>query len=266
MNYSLSGFCHLALKACLPFALMVLITSCCPPIWSKMKKRAEAEIAAKALMEKQKVLATGHFKDVLQYWMPEAEDRYRLSYLEADSSLDIKASKGLTLWYKLPFEGDIRIQYEACVVDGGDLLDRVSDLNCFWMASDPVYPDSIFARKHFRESSFGRYYSLQLYYMGFGGNQNTTTRFRRYDGNYDDFHKNMKRPEVLSEYKDPAHLIRPNHWYTIEITVQHGSVRYIQDGEVLVDYTDSSPLTKGWFGIRTTESHLRVRKFVVNRL
>ena len=76
----------------------------------------------------------------------------------------------------------------------------------------------------------------------------------------------MKRPEFLVEYKDEEHLILPNHWYSIEIYVQKGRVRYIQDGEVLVDFLDSSPLKKGWFGLRTSDNHLRIRNFMVYQL
>jgi len=53
------------------------------------------------------------------------------------------------IWYKNPFDGDLCIKYEACVVDHNKVLDRVSDLNCFWMASDPHYPDSLLLERIF---------------------------------------------------------------------------------------------------------------------
>jgi len=155
---------------------------------------------------------------------------------------------------------------KVCAVDQGGPLDRVSNLDCFWMASDPVFPDSIFKRMDFRRGAPGRYYSLQLYSMSFGGNSNTVTNFRRFDGNYDAFHNEMKRPDILFEYKEPSSLIQSNHWYNIEIRIQQGRIQYMQDGKVLVDYVDSTPLKKGWFGIRTNENHLRVRNFFAYQL
>ena len=257
------GLSFLAVKSIFLLAIAITITSCCPPIWSRLKKRAETE---KVLLANKKLLVTDHLNNVSQNWVAEAEGNYETHYLEADSCLDIKATSGLTLWYKDPFEGDIRIQYQALVVDDGGLLDRVSDLTCFWMASDPMYPDSLFVRSEFRKSAFSRYYSLRLYSMCVGGNSNSLTYFQRFDDKYDQYHNEMKRPGFLIEYQDEAHLILPNHWYSIEITVQQGRVRYEQDGEVLVDYTDPSPLKKGWFGLRTTENHMRIRNFTTYKL
>jgi len=257
------GFKFLAVKSFFLLAVTLTVISCCPPIWSRLKKRAEVE---KFLLANPKLLVFDHFKNTSQNWVAEAEGHYETHYLEADSCLDIKTSAGLTFWYKEPFEGDIQIKYQALLVDEGDLLDRVSDLNCFWMASDPIYPDSLFTRSEFRKAAFGRYYSLQLYSMCVGGNANTSTYFQRFADNYDQLKNDMKRPEFLVEYKDEEHLILPNHWYSIEIYVQKGRVRYIQDGEVLVDFLDSSPLKKGWFGLRTSDNHLRIRNFMVYQL
>jgi len=53
-----------------------------------------------------------------------------------DGVLEIDVPKGATVWYKQKFEGDILIEYKATVIDNDGPNDRVSDLNCFWMASD----------------------------------------------------------------------------------------------------------------------------------
>lgn len=78
--------------------------------------------------------------------------------------------------------GNVTIEYDACVAVEGKPDDRLSDLNCFWMASDPKASD-IWKRMNWRNGVFVNCYSLQLYYLGYGGNYNSTTRFRRYDGN-----------------------------------------------------------------------------------
>ena len=49
--------------------------------------------------------------------------------------------------------GKVTIEYDACVVVESD-GDRLSDLNCFWMASDPQYPDNLWKREKWRSGIF----------------------------------------------------------------------------------------------------------------
>lgn len=229
-----------------------------------MQKRA-AVVQGIAPISNMSVLATGDFSNWQQKWEEESEVPSQIRYIAQDSCLDIVAPKGLTLWYKTPFQGDLTIRYQIRAVSGPEPTDRCSDLNCFWMASDPLHPDSIFARKAFRGGLFSKYYSLSLYYVGYGGNGNTTTRFRRYDGNYEAFLHAKERPIIQKEYTDSTHLIKPNHWYSVQISVKDGLVQYWSDNEQLSNYKDAKPLTKGWFGFRTTQNHLQVRSFTVSR-
>lgn len=245
------------------FLLLPCLASCSPPIWNKMQKRA-AITQGLAPVPERKVLAAGDFGNWQQKWEEEAESPSQIQYLVGDSCLDVVAPKGITLWYKTPFQGDLTIRYQIRAVSGPELTDRCSDLNCFWMASDPLHPDSIFTRKTFRGGLFSKYYSLSLYYVGYGGNGNTTTRFRRYDGNYDAFLKAKERPIIQKEYTDAKHLIKPDHWYSVLICVKDGMVQYWSDNEMLVNYRDETPLTKGWFGFRTTQNHLQIRNFTVS--
>ncbi len=103
--------------------------------------------------------------------------------------------------------GRVTIEYDACVVVEKE-GDRLSDLNCFWMASDPKHPDNIWKREKWRSGIFLNCYSLQLYYMGYGGNYNSTTRFRRYDGNEAGITDPKVRPAILKEYTDTEHLLK----------------------------------------------------------
>lgn len=103
------------------------------------------------------------------------------------------------------------------------------------------------ARK-WRSGIFLNCYSLQLYYLGYGGNHNSTTRFRRYDGDESGITNPKARPAILKEYTDAGHLLKPNHWYHIKITNENNRVSYYIDGERLVDFRDAEPLREGWFG------------------
>lgn len=200
-------------------------------------------------------------------WRVEAESPDSRVEWRGDT-VEIHAPKGLTLWNRNKMKGNVVIEYRAMVVDGckegegvggacmhhdGD--DRLSDLNCFWMASDPSAPD-IWKRMKWRGGKFVNTYSMQLYYVGFGGNYNSTTRFRRYTGDERGVDSTAYRPGILREYTDTAHLLRPNHWYDIRLESIDGRVRYFIDGEMLVDYLDPDPLREGWFGLRTTWAHV----------
>ncbi len=195
-----------------------------------------------------------------KYWQVESESPdYKVSF--SGDTCEIVAPKGLTLWRKEKMKGDVTIEYDACVVDEGKKDDRLSDLNCFWMASDPRHPDDIFARAEWRNGVFLRCYSLRLYYLGYGGNYNKTTRFRRYDGDERGITDASRRPSILKEYTDDEHLLKPNHWYHIRITGRGNRVQYYIDGKLLVDYQDQQPFKEGWFGFRTTLSRTRITNF-----
>jgi hypothetical protein len=98
---------------------------------------------------KGRLLAVDDFSSWQANWVVEAEQSSWISYREEDSLLDLVAEKGLTLWYKKPFSGNLSISYEAYAVQQGGPYDRVSDLNCFWMAVDPCHPDDLFVERHF---------------------------------------------------------------------------------------------------------------------
>ena len=77
-----------------------------------------------------------------KYWKVESESPdYKVTF-QGDTA-EILSPKGLTLWRKEKMSGRVTIEYDACVVVEKE-GDRLSDLNCFWMASDPKHPDNIY--------------------------------------------------------------------------------------------------------------------------
>ena len=201
------------------------------------------------------------------HWRIEAESPQTRILWRGDT-FDISSPKGLSLWWDEPLQAPCTVSYRACVVMEGGPCDRLSDLNCFWMASEPVVTDAgVVPQSPLRgiSSRGGRFvesYRLQCYYLGYGGNYNTTTRFRRYGADTLAVVDETRRPPILKEYTDSAHLLRPNHWYAVRIEVTaEGRTRYYIDDELLVDYLDSQPLRRGWFAFRTTWSHVRLTAF-----
>lgn len=176
-----------------------------------------------------------------------------------DGALVIDDTNGCTVWYRTPLNAPVEIRYDVTVVARGGPNDRVSDMNCFWMAQDPDAPDGRpFAPGHGRSGRFSDYDSLLTYYVGYGGNENTTTRFRRYNGT-------AARPlEPEHDLREPRFLLEPNRTYRIRLVARDGVAEYWRDGEKIFSFEDPTPLTRGWFAFRTVKSHLEIRNFRVS--
>jgi hypothetical protein len=186
-------------------------------------------------------------------WLAEIEPVGQSEVHTENSKLILNTAGGVTVWFKPRLERNIRIEYDWTVLVDSGRNDRLSDLNQFWMATDPRN-----ANLFWRNGKFENYDSLSLYYVGFGGNTNSTTRFRKYHGN-------GQKP-LLKEYLDRAHLLKANHTYHIVITVVDGRTTFSVDGEVFFEFIDPAPLRSGWFGFRSTAARHAVDGFRVWRL
>ncbi|MDW5289194.1 DUF6250 domain-containing protein [Formosa sp. PL04] len=177
-----------------------------------------------------------------------------------DNKMEVNDVSGCTVWLDKKFEGPIMIEYDVFLIQDGGPNDRVSDLNCFWMATDPKNPTNLFADSDARGGKFLNYDALQLYYMGYGGNDNKTTRFRRYVGN-------GERP-LLPEHdlSDVEFMLEPNTLYHIKLVAYNGTIQYYRNDVLLVDFEDSSPYTSGYFGLRTVKNHMTLDNFKVYQL
>ncbi|WP_267387487.1 DUF6250 domain-containing protein [Sphingomonas sp. GC_Shp_3] len=186
----------------------------------------------------------------LTHWSIEAESpQARVS--ERHGTIDIDTPKGLTLWWRTPLHAPVTIAFDAMMVDHGGTNDTVSDLNAFWMARE-VGGGSVLA--HPRSGAFAAYDTLQTYYVGIGGNRNTTTRFRRYIGRPGD------RPlRAEDDRHAAADMLKPNVWTHIQLIADGHTVAVERDGVRLFTLRDEQPYTSGHFGLRTTWSHVRVR-------
>ena len=176
--------------------------------------------------------------------------------------LDIDVPAGVTVWFRHKLDGPVMIQYEATVVSAGGPNDRVSDLSSFWMATDPTAPGDLFA--HPRSGKFAEYNSLNMYYVGLGGNGNTTTRFRRYIG--DRTERPLLPQNDLSVARQPSMGIVANKPQTVTLIADGHLIQYWRGTQKIFETIDPQPYTGGWFGIRTTGNHMRVRHLRIVRL
>lgn len=183
---------------------------------------------------------------------------------ERGDTLEITAPAGLTLWYATPLRGSYRIVYEATVLVEGGPHDRLADLNCFWAASDPEHAEDFFARSEWRGGIFARYNSLDLLYVGYGGNENSTTRFRRYYGQRFGAPADEVKP-LIGEYTDAGHLLVANRPLRIEIAVTGDRTSYSVNGEELFSRKLAPGEGDGYFGLRLLSNRTRIVGFQIER-
>ena len=172
------------------------------------------------------VLFAQHTSSFAKQWKIEDES-HALQIIEHADTLELIVPGGLTLW----------------------------SLNCFWAANDPKHPDELFACSQWRNGVFKNYNTLNLFYVGYGGNDNSTTRFRRYRGEYYGIADDKVKP-LLKEYTDAPHLLVPNKWYEIRIRVEKGMTTYAVNGEELFRYSLTGNEGDGHFGLRLLQNHV----------
>lgn len=197
------------------------------------------------------------FRSGLSRWRAELE---RGGTVRAtDGVMDIDVPGGASLWFEAELRGPVMIEYDAVAVSEGGPNDHVSDLNAFWMASDAGAAPGVPPRR--RSGAFADYDDLLTYYVGQGGNRNTTTRMRRYVG------EAANRP-ILPQHDrtDAAALLRPNVWQTVRLVAAGSRIEVWRDERRVFEMIDAEPYVRGWFAIRTTASHLRIRDFRVHAL
>ena len=193
----------------------------------------------------------------LGQWTIEAERPGRIEARNGRLEIDVPA--GCTVWFRSKLSGPVMIEYRAAAIGAGGPNDRVSDLNCFWMAADSRAPGDIFARR--RSGAFADYDLLTTYYVGLGGNGNTTTRFRRYVG------KAGNRPiDPKDDLRGAENLLAANAEQTLRLVACDHLIQFYRDGKRLFETVDPQPYREGWFAFRTTQSHMEIRDFRVYRL
>lgn len=203
--------------------------------------------------KKSKVLYSDNFEKGLKNWVIESPVDTDPKIDTRNGKLAIEVTGGATVWFKRKLSGNYVIQFTRKVVMAGGQRDRLSDLNMFWAATDPRNKN-LFTRTGVLEE----YDSLSMYYVGMGGNYNSTTRFRNYKGNGE--------RTLLQEYADQEHLLEANKIYLVQIVMYDGLTELYINGNRFFHFKDEQPLTEGYFGIRTTKSHHEVDDFAVYAL
>jgi hypothetical protein len=137
---------------------------------------------------------------------------------------------------------------------------RVSDLNLFWHATEPDGREPAP-----RSGAFASYDSLRLDYLGYGANSNRSTRLRHYPGD--------GRRVIVDGFADPAEAepadtrgpmtpatrLVEGEAITVELQSRAGRTQVRVRGQLIFDAP--TPLTQGWFALRSTASGFEIRDF-----
>jgi hypothetical protein len=187
-------------------------------------------------------------------WIVEMQPNPGSSVQTKNGKLTINTKGGVTVWLDKSLKGNFQIEYTRTVLMDGEPNDRLSDLNQFWMATNPR-GKKLFTK---RTGAFAEYDSLQLYYVGMGGNDNKTTRFRKYNG--------TGEKRIINEYKDEDHLLKPGKQYRIKIIVKDGTTSFWVDDNSYFTYRDPTPLREGYFGFRSLHSRQEISDFKITSI
>ena len=71
---------------------------------------------------------------------------------------------------------------------------------------------------------------------------------------------------LLPEHDLDKFLLTANVPHEIQLVANGRRIQYWDNGTLIFDYDDPAPYTRGRFGLRTTFSHVVVKKFRVYRL
>lgn len=186
-------------------------------------------------------------------WFCELKQKPNNRTFVENGQLIIDVADGATVWFKKKLKNKWLIEFDRTVPMQGSKNDRLSDFNVFWQATAPL------SKKLFgRDPDFAHYDSLSLYYIGFGGNTNTTTRFRKYQG--------TGEKTLLQEYSDSAHLLEADKTYHCRLVMLHDTMSFYVNAVLFFTYKDAKPLKNGYFGFRTTKSRHLIDNFKVYKI
>lgn len=237
-----SSFVHL----CQMKTILITFVCCTILVVSGFSQPAQKKIGNDSLFTVDKLLFQDNFSSLdTTKWAIEKSASDSEMVTVKNNRLLIDTYGGATIFYTKELSGNIYISYKRTVVMNNGKNDRLSDLNQFFMVRE-AKGDKLFKRN----GGFAEYDSLNMYYVGMGGNYNSTTRFRKYENG---------NKKIIAEYADAAHLLQANHEYLIEIIFLNGTFIYKVDGTIFFEWKDAMPYSHGYFAIRSTRSRQEIR-------
>ena len=190
-----------------------------------------------------------------QGWWSEgdrAEIRNGRLYVNADTGRLRQA----TIWLNRAFSGDLRLEYDVCVLNSADTANNV---NFFFLYSDPSGAPLIESRQSRQDGRYPNYHSLSGYIFTNVANGNgVPARFRLRDC------PGFNLLAESHEYENRRRTV-----YHIAIEKRKNRLTYAVDGRVVLDAADDrfDPVhNSGLIGFRTWHTELWWDNLVVTQL
>ncbi|BDS07560.1 hypothetical protein NT6N_26000 [Oceaniferula spumae] len=181
------------------------------------------------------LIAQDNFKN-LDQWVVQVQPNPNApaaKVIAKDRSLDCYLpGRGATIWFKKKLKTRVTISYDVlCPSSAQDNKNlQPTDINNFWMASDP--DEKLFDTNQFT-GEFSSYDPIHGYYASTGGGKNTTTRMRRYPRVLDG--KPADHPALTSRDGSPDYLIKPDQRMHIQLVAYDDVIQYIVDGKLVYE-------------------------------
>ncbi|MCQ9427323.1 DUF6250 domain-containing protein [Pseudomonas sp. LJDD11] len=192
-----------------------------------------------------------------QRWRIETQDPAGSAVYVEQQRLIMDTRAGMTVWLDRPLRGAYRIEFLRQVLVAGQANDRLSDMNLFWGAHEPDLPDG-HLRLARRNGVLEAYDNMASWYVGMGGNGNSTTRFRWYDGSGE--------RHLLGEHLQPDYLLEAGRIYRIRVEVSADQTAYWVDDRLMFQQALDGRSTDGYFGFRSVWSRQTISRFRVTAL
>ena len=184
------------------------------------------------------VLESDDFKD-LDDWVVQLEDKGDAGKAKVEAregKLDcFVPGVGCTVWFKKKLKTRTAITYEVvCPAPASESRDLApSDLNQFWMATDPADAGrGLFDAERY-DGGFGSYDKMHGYYASTGGGRNTTTRFRRYPRQVDG--KPADHLALTGRDGQEEFMIAPDKVMKVQLVAYDDVIQYIVDGKLIYE-------------------------------
>lgn len=192
-----------------------------------------------------------------QRWRIETQDPAGSGVYVEQQRLIMDTRAGMTAWLDRPLRGTYRIEFLRQVLVAGQANDRLSDMNLFWGAHEPGLATGQLQLKQ-RNGVLEAYDSMASWYVGMGGNGNSTTRFRWYDGSGE--------RHLLGEHLEADYLLEAGRIYRVRVEVTADQTAYWVDDRLMFRQALQGRPTDGYFGFRSVWSRQAISRFRVTAL
>ncbi|MFC7337582.1 DUF6250 domain-containing protein [Haloferula chungangensis] len=232
----------------------------------------------------------------LDQWVVQIEDKKGAPTPRVEvrnRSLDCYVpARGCTIWLKKKLKTRVTISYDVLCPTPKEKINglRPTDINNFWMASDPVDADKgLFDPKRY-DGGFGSYDKMLGYYASTGGGKNSTTRMRRYPRTVEG--EAAAHLALTDKDGQKDFLIKPDQRMSVQLVAFDDLIQYIVDGRLVYEISrddeiqierqdakgkrireaaaydlDRFPVYKeGYFGFRMVGTHHIYSNFRVHEL